>query len=319
MQPSPDRLATTLAQRAVLPAEAFAGPFQPPAPGSADARTDLKLLAFEAVQALTQRGTPEAEARLTELTGPDLWAGTVQDGTARGFMAALEEAISLCGAPPPEPPPPAPEQIALGDVLAARDLRRGRDLLVASGGARIRFTRKRGILLVDRAHDVNVENAICFEDRADRGTLDGFEPVEGERARLFYPGFLKAVHWEHNEVRDLLLLEGRLGRGAGGFPCRMRIEGRPELSRVQMSVAIENRHPDHRLRIRFVGLPDDTLVASRGTPGWESVLHHGRRFLAATLVRACGRLRVGEDEIAVPGAQGLGWIEHRFWLGGTGD
>ena len=316
MKPHPDRLAATLAQRHDRPTNGLQGPFQKPGPGSQDARVDVKLLAFEAREALARRGTKAAQARIADLEGDDLWAGTVQDGTARGLMVALEETISLCDAPDQETTDPSPEQIALGEVREGKDLRRVKDMVVASGGARVRFSRKGGLLMVDRAFGLHVENAVCFEDSSDRGSLDRFVPDESERPRLFHPGFLLPVRWERNEVRDLLLLEGRLGRGPRGFPCRMRLEGRKGDQHIQMSVAVENRHPDHRLRIRFVGFPESASIKSRGTPGWEEVLHRGRRFVAATLVRACGRLEVGEESVAVPGAQCLGWIEHHFSLAG---
>lgn len=316
MKPHPDRLATTLAQRRDCSPDGLQGPFQVPGPGSEDARVDLKLLAFAAREALATRGTPAAQARIADLQGEDLWAGTVQDGTARGLMVALEETISLCSTPANGPPEPSPEQIALGEVREHKDLRRTKDMLVASGGARVRFSRKGGLLLVDRAFDLHVENALCFEDLSDHGTLDGFVANEAERARLFHPGFLQPVRWERNEVRDLLLLEGRLGRGPRGFPCRMRIEGHKAEQRVRLSIAVENRHFDHRLRIRFVGLPDSASIESRGTPGWEKVRQRGRRFEAATLLRACGRLEVGDGTVAVPAAQCLGWIEHHFSIAG---
>ncbi len=317
MKPHPDRLATTLAQREILEPSAFEGPFEPPGAGSDDARVDLKLLAYAAREALASRGTDEAEARLSDLRGPDLWAGTVQDGTARGFAVALEEAISLCAAAKPGADrDPTPEEEALGEVVEGKALRRKRDLLVASGGARMRFTRKGGLLFVDRKHDVHVENGICFEDRSDAGTLDGFEAAEGERARIFHPGFLQPVRHEQNAVRDSLILDGRLGRRSHGYPCRITITGRKDEPFVTMRVRIENRHSDHRLRIRFVGFPEHAAIRSRGTPGWESVRYEDRWFVAATLVRACGVLRVGDRRVAVPAAQCIGHIEHEFLLGG---
>src|SRR5262249_5068277 len=151
VKPHPDRLALNLAHRATLPADAWHGPFVAPDPGSDDARVDLKLLAFEVKRALAERGTPAAHARLAELIGPDLWAGTVRDGTARGMRVALEEALSLCA-----PPAASPERAPFDTVLEQRELRRHRDLLVASGGARIRFSRKLGVLFVDRRGELNV-------------------------------------------------------------------------------------------------------------------------------------------------------------------
>jgi hypothetical protein len=309
VKPHPDRLALNLAHRATLPPDAWNGPFQVPGPGSDDARVDFKLLAFEVRSALAARGTPAAHARLEGLTGADLWAGAVRDGTARGMRVALEEALSLC-APAPAPLERGPAET----VLERAELRRHRDLLVASGGARIRFSRKLGVLFVDRRADLNVPGCVSFEDRTDRGTLDGFAPEPGERPRLFHPGFLPPVRYETWRDGATLIVEGRLGRGPRGYPCRIRFEGRAAESRVRIAVAIENRHPDHRLRIRFSGLPAEA-IHTRGTPAWEDVLHAHGRFRAGTLVRACGKLQVGDELADVPDAQCLGWIEHHFELG----
>jgi len=314
----PDRLAQTLAQRSALAPQAENEPHDPPGPGSADARVDLKLLAFATVEALAERGTPAARARLADLEGAHLWAGTIQDGTARGFMVALEEAISLCAPPPEQPVDQGTDTQDVLDgaaVFEGKQLRRKKDLLVAAGGARVRFSRQGGILFVDRDADVHTDNCVCFEDRTDAGTLDGFEPLENERPRIFLPGFLTPMRFEQNRKRDALLLQGRLGRGARGYPCRIQLEGRKDEHHVRMSVAIENRHCGHRLRIRFRGLADSVPIGSRGTPGWERVESAGHRFLAATLVRSCGQLVVGDKTVAVPGAQCLGWIRHEFTLG----
>lgn len=309
MTAHPDRLAATLAQ---LGSSASAdADVEAPGPGSADARVDLKLLCHRTKTALAERGTPQAEARLAGLTSEHLWAGTVQDGAARGFSVALEETISLC-----RPAPASPEPAEAEEVLTGAELRRKRDLLVASAGARVRFTRKGGLLLVDRAHDVHEENFICFEDRTDTGTLDGFAPLPGERCRLFHPGFLQPVRLERGPGHDLLVLEGRLGRRSSGYPCRMRIEGHKEEQRVRLTVAVRNDHPNHRLRIRFRGSAD-AVSACGGTPAWERVNYEGRSFRAATIVRACGVLPVGDDTVAVPDAQCMGWIEHAFNLGGA--
>ena len=61
-----------------------------PGPDSADARMDLKLLAHRTRKALAERWTAEAEARLAGLSSPDLWAGTVQDGTAVLRIVTIE-------------------------------------------------------------------------------------------------------------------------------------------------------------------------------------------------------------------------------------
>lgn len=316
MKPHPDRRAPTLAARTLLPAEALTGPFAPPGAGSADVRMDLKLLAWRVQRALQTRGTDAARARLAELTSADLWAGTVQDGTARGFMVALEEALSLCApesGPGPEPEPPP--------AVADKQLRRRRDFLVASAGARLRFSRKGGVVLVDRQHDVHAENCIVFDDRADDGTLDGFVPREGERPRLFSPSFLTPLVHDQNDSRDLLVLEGRLGRRADGYPCRLRFEGRRSESFLRLSIAVRNTHTDHRLRIRFLGFDDPAHITHRAPPSFEIVrTSEGRRFVAATLVRACGRLLVGDEVVATPAAQCLQLIGHEFLIGGdAGD
>ncbi len=309
MKAHPDRLAATLAQRDALPSTAWQGPFATPGPGSDDARVDLKLAAHRAARILAARGTPAARARLAGLDTPDLLAGTVQDGTARGLLVALEEAISLCEAPPPS------GDTTPADVLEGRALRRKRDILIASASARIRFSRKGGLLLVDRGRGVHVLDCMRFEDRTDRGTLDGFAPLEEERPRLFSPGFLQPVRLEESRGAAALWLRGRLGRRPDGYPCELGILAAADRDGVELRIRIENRRPDHRLRVRFAGLPDDYPIAHAGTPAWESIVHRGGRFRAATLVRACGRLDVGGASIAVPAAQCLGVIEHRMTLG----
>ena len=311
MKPHPDRVALTLAQRAETSASLGKGPFQTPDPGSADARIDLKLLAWSAEEALTKRGTEAAVRRIADLKGADLWAGTIQDGTARGFMAALEEAISLCS-----PDQPGKDlDMDTDEVFEGKSLRRKRDILVASAGARVRYRRKTGILFVDRDSDIHSDDCIRFEDRSDRGNLDGFAPENGERARLFSPAFLKPVLLRRGKGRDILVQEGRLGGGKNGYPCRLTTEGRKDEKCIRLTVAIKNRHRDHRLRIRFLGFPDAGYIAHQCLPGWETVREKGRGFIAASLVRACGQLQVGDQMVATPSAQCMSWIEHRFTLG----
>ncbi|MEM7203462.1 MAG: hypothetical protein AAF628_24575 [Planctomycetota bacterium] len=313
MKPHPDRRAATLAQQALLPAEAWVGPFNAPGKGSEDARVDLKLLQWRTDRLLAERGTAAARARLEELQRPDLRAGTVQDGTARGISVALEEAMSLC--PPAADARPNPVWTEEAEVLNAKALRRKKDLLVASAGVRVRFSRKRGLLLVDRARDVHSEGVVCFEDRRDRGTLDGFAPASAERPRLFLPNFLVPTAYAQGPAGAGLLLEGRLGRRPQGYRCRLALEGRADERFLRMTVAVENLQDDHRLRIRFRGLGPEYPIGHAGTPAWEPVLQAGRRFMAATLVRACGVLQVGDTTVAVPAAQCRGWVEHRFALG----
>lgn len=308
MRPHPDREAATLALRAD---PAGRGSFQIPGPGSADARIDLKLLAWSANHALTKRGTETAVRRLAGLTGADLWAGTIQDGAARGFMAALEEAISLCA---PEEPTADLDRDA-DKVYRGKSLQRKRDILVASAGARVRYRRKTGILFVDRENGIHTDDCIRFEDRSDLGDLDGFVPLEGERARLFSPAFLKPVLLRQGEGRDVLVQEGLLGRSARGYACKMITEGRKHERCIRLTVRIENRRQDHRLRIRFLGFQDPGHIEHHCMPVWETVREKGRSFLAASLVRACGRLRVGNGTVETPGAQCLGWIDHGFTIG----
>jgi hypothetical protein len=303
----PDRVATTLAERAALLEQSSASTSTAT---RSDARVDLQLLRFAADRAIATRGTSEARGWIEGLDTPDLLAGSIQDGTARGLMARLEEAISLCDA---EIPVDADEADA--DVFTGKELRRKRDILIASKGVRIRFSRKNGIHVIDRARDMNEPNCIQFEDQPDEGCLDGFVASNGARPRLFSPAFLSPEQLVHGRDEDRLVLAGRLGRGRAGFPCRIALIGRKDEAGIRMIVHIENRCVDHRLRIRFVGVRDASFVSHRGTPGFCTVRHKGRAFLAATLVRACGRLRVGDDYVATAGAQTQGWIEHTFGLG----
>ncbi len=306
-----DRLISTLAQRNARMHEGASGPYLQPGAGSGDARVDLKLLAHRARQALEKSASGEARERLAGLDSPDLWAGTIQDGTARGFKVALEEAISLCD---------GNNQSAVADVEAEdvltdpKQLRRKREILVASAGTRMRFSRKKGLQLIDRRREFNQENCIQFEDRGDCGDLDQFVPEEGKRPRIFLPGFLTPTRLIQNKSLDLLEIRGRLGRRFDGYPCAIVFEGRKAEDFLRMTLRVENRQLDHRLRIRFLGIQDQSMIGHAGTPGWEKIAYQGRVFMAATLVRACGRLRVADQLVQVPEAQCLGWIEHRFKL-----
>jgi hypothetical protein len=321
LAPHPDRRAQNLAHRKLLLEQGIAKAVALPGPGSADARMDLKLLAQRTRQALAERWTAEAEARLAGLSTADLWAGTVQDGTARGFKVALEEALSLCAPGDTETGPPAPpEPDAV--ILEGKDLARRRDILVASGGARIRFGPKTGVLFVDRRRDIHHEDCLRFEDQTDVGCLDGFVAKPGERPRLFSPAFRKPTRLLHSSTRHELLLVGRLGRRRRGYPCALRFVGHKHESGIRLTITIQNQHENHRLRIRFLGfsepdylgLPVDTADLP-AFPPWERVLAHGRTFLAVTLVRACGRLKVGERYVQVPEAQCLCHISHEFGIG----
>lgn len=310
-RPHPDRAARTLAERAAM--LAAGGPFAPsdPGPGSADARLDLKTLRIHTERALAERGTDAARARLAGLDTPDLLAGTVQDGTARGLAVAYEEALSLCTPAPPGPAPEDPEaRIVIGPAL-----RKIKDLLVASGGARARFSRKRGLHFVDRARDLNLEDCLAFEDQRDLGTLDGFVAAPDERPRLYSPAFLTPVRFEQSPRGDALRLEGTLGRGPWSHGCRLELHGRPDESALRMRVAIHNRHDDHRLRIRFWRFPDPPGLTCATTPPLVRIDHGDRWFWTTSVVRACGRLVVGDALVDVPDAQCKGWITHEFLLG----
>lgn len=310
MSSHPDRQAPTLAQ--CSPAS---GAFDAPGAGSADARIDLKLLqarAFRAID-LSERSRQRLAALLPEAR-PDLWAGTVQDGTARGFMVALEEAISLAPAPAPVVPPVIdPLHVR---TFVGKDLRKKKDILVASAGARIRFSRKEGVLLVDRDANLNSPNCVRFDAQQDLGTLDGFVPHEGERPRLFSAQFLHATVLRQGPDHDQLVLQGRLGRTPAGFPATLTFTGHKHESFVRLHLRLENRHHDHRLRLRLLGVPDDCVRHDCADVG-QRIDSPAGGFVAFTLVRACGRLLVDGEVVAVPGAQCQGVIEHEFRLGRT--
>ena len=288
------------------------GPWQTTGAGILDARVDLCRYRDAAHRALATRGNDAAREWLAGLDTDDLRAGTIQDGTARGLMARLEEAISLC-----DPAELESENTVDADPppLTARELRRKREFLVASAGARIRFSRRTGILLVHRSEDIHSEQCVQFEDLSDEGCLDEFRPVPGERPRLFSPAFLTPVEYQQSTRGDRLVLEGRLGRRTWGFPCRLTLEGRKSEQGVRMGLRLDNQHRNHRLRIRFWGLPSTGYISHRGTPGFTIVETPDRPFVAATLVRACGRLRVGDSYVPTPGAQVLATVEHEFGLG----
>ena len=310
----PDRLAATLAQRvealAALPADII----PPTTLVGFDARVDQALLSWRTRRALATRGTPAAFARFATIDAPELLAGTVQDGVARGVMVALEEALSLCHGTEERPV----EELPLDDGaerFVDRELRRKKDILVASGGARVRWSRKGGVQFVDRDFDVNEEDCIRFEDRSDRGDLDGFAADPDERPRWFSPAFLKPVLLAHGPNQHRLEPAGRLGRRADGYPCRITLVGRRDEPFVRMVVLVHNTRDDHRLRIRFLGCRRADAIDSDGTPGFVAVSNDARHFVAATLVRACGRLRVGEAIVAVPAAQCRLALRHEFRLG----
>ena len=306
----PDRIAPTLAVRAAMlggrPAEA-AGPERN------DARVDLQLDRWWTERCLTARGNNAARARLEGLDTPHLIAGVIQDGTARGLAVAYEEARSLCD------PEPASDSVPELRARPEKEIRRLRDVAVASGGSRIRWTRREGLLLLDRSCDIHAPAFMTFEDRIDGGTLDGFEAVEPDRLRRFWPQALKPIALLEGEGRTELHLRGRLGRGADGFECGMRVIGEENRERVLVLVEVRNDRNDHRLRARFVGLPDPACIVSEGSPPVRTIEVGGATGHAVTLVRACGRLALDEPnrQVATPGGQCHGTVLHCFHIGGA--
>jgi hypothetical protein len=303
-------------------------------------------------------GLAAARARFAALDSPQFRAGTVRDGTARGLLVAYEEIRSLCGeagaeapegettpaaalAPPPAQPkrrrrkkrehddvpvpPSAPPVTDLDAILRGRgvrtpsDLRRLRDVAIASGGSRIRWTRREGLALIDRAAGLHAPSFLWFENRRDAGDLDGFRPARDDRPRRYVvPSLHPQAFAQDGDGGSELLLAGRLGRGRYGFPIRMRIVGRPDRDRVLIELAVFNDHDDHRLRARFLGLTAAACVSTEGSPPVVETVSGGRIEHAMTLVRACTRLRIDEPPrtIPVPGAACRGWIVHRLWVGG---
>lgn len=316
----PDRAAATLVQLEAAAASRPAGPFPPPDAGAADARIDLKLLQWRAHAAMARSAVARAHlAPFAIERHPDLWAGTVQDGVARGFAVRLEEAIALAGdaavpAPPPTIPPSAADIAAGARVTTGKDLRKRKDVLIASAGARARFTRKEGLLFVDRAEAVHAKNCLAFEARADVGTLDAFAARADERARLFSAQFLQPQRLVESPTGTELELAGRLGRGPIGWPCRLVLRGDPANDRLQLVLRIDHRLAGWRLRARFLGVPSDA-IAHECTPVRELVQNDAGGFVAFTLVRAATQLRVDDTLVATPAAACVGPIEHVFWLG----
>lgn len=301
----PDRAAATLANRG----HGFA-PTPPDAPRG-DARVTLHQLWHAVDVALAQRHVDAAHDWLRDLDTADLRAGTVQDGVALGVEARLTEALSLCAAPPEM------DDAVEGDEITGKDLRRRREILVASGGSRVRFSRKNGVHMIDRASDRNEPHFVQFDDQEDVGCLDEFTAAPNTRARIFQASFLKPVRLVEGKDATLLELAGRLGRGPHGFDCRLTLRGDKSVDTLRLRVRIDNRQENHRLRIRFAGLSDATFVQHRGTPGFSTITSGTRQFIAATIVRACGRLRVGDNWIATPHAQMQGPIEHVFEFGSS--
>lgn len=311
----PDRAAQTLANLPDAAAARGPGPFRLPGPGANDARIELKLLQWQAHAAAAR--SPRAAAHLSAFAAeqhPDLWAGTVQDGTARGFAARLEEAIALA---PPPPGAPAVGERPAARVTTGKELRRRKDLLVASGGSRVRFTRKEGLLFVDRDGGLHSSNCLRFEARTDHGTLDGFAADVGERPRLYSAQFLQARRFAECDGDSELELSGRLGHGPVGFGITLIVRGIASANRVQLQLRLGDCTPGWRLRARFLGLPL-TAIEHECTPVHEVVANDAGGFVAFTLVRGCSRLSLDDGLVAVPAAAHPGALPHTFWLG-TGE
>jgi hypothetical protein len=303
----PDRRARTLANVTARGATGMIAP----GGGARDTRINLKILQWHALRAAdTSAKVRERLHEFDPATRPDAWAGTVQDGFARGFAVALEEAIALGQQPVIEQPfDPVHTQHITG-----KDLRKKKDLLVASAGARIRFSRKEGVLFVDRKTETNSPNCLRFEDRRDQGTLDGFCACENERPRLFSAQFLKPVRYTIAKGHTELELAGSLGRGANGFTARMLIIGRETAATIELRLTIDNRHKDHRLRARFLGIAP-TAILHECTDVSEVVHSDAGNFVAFTLVRAISTLLVDDNKVICEGAQCLGPVTHTFRLG----
>lgn len=309
-QPHPDRLTATLHQVLASDDALPSNPPSPPGIGSADCRIDLKQWIHRARRAMA--ASPEAArhlAPLSEARHPDLWAGTVPDGVARGFAARLEEACSLADtwdeADAPEPTVERHE---------GRALRRKKDLLVAAGRARVRFTRKGGLLLVVRDRDLNTENCLWFEARRDHGTLDGFVGAPDERPRLFSAQFLKPTEYVRTEHTTTLTLAGDLGHGRDSWGCCVKLRGDQRRDALSMSIELPRSPHGWRLRSRLLGVPED-LARHACEPVRERVDDPRGGFLADTLIRSCGVLCVGDEQVATPAAAAPGPLVHRFELG----
>ncbi len=310
----PDRVAATLANLTDVRATRAGALFASPGEGAHDCRVDLKLLQWRALAAAER--SARARARLTAFAAkehPDVWAGTVQDGTARGFAAMLEEAIALA---PAVPLPALPDDPVLTRVFAGKELKKKKDLLVASGGARVRFSKKQGLLFVEREGGVHSANCLRFEARRDLGTLDGFVGDEGERPRLFSAQFLQPQRYVQSPGWSELVLAGRIGRGPIGWNCELVLTGVEADPTLQMTLRLDNRIAGWRLRVRFLGI-DSAAIVHECMPVREVVQSDAGGFVAFTLVRACGVLLVDGKPVAVPGAQCQGLIVHSFRLDGV--
>ncbi|MEC8253246.1 MAG: hypothetical protein VX044_08545 [Planctomycetota bacterium] len=309
-QPHPDRRKATLHQVLASDPPQVANPASLPGIGSADCRIDLKQWIFRARRAMAASADAARHLEpLSEARHPDLWAGTVPDGVARGFAARLEEACSMANCADATPAPEPPRERHDGAAL-----RRKKDLLVAAGAARVRFTRKGGLLFVVRDRDVHTENCLWFEARRDHGTLDGFVGAPDERPRLFSAQHLKPAEYIRTEHTASLTLTGLLGKGHDGWHCRVHLHGDQRRSLLSMTIELPRSAPGWRLRSRLLGVPAD-LARHACEPVRERVDGPRGGFLADTLIRSCGVLRVGEDLVEAPAAAAPGPLVHQFELG----
>lgn len=315
----PDRLATTLATLGAARASRGSGDFQPIGSGSADCRIELKIAQWHALRAAA--ASPAAAEHLAGFARedvPELWAGTVQDGVARGFMARLEEVCSL--APEKQPAaatsngPDVPTPTGKSTVFTGKELRRKKDILIASASSRVRFSRKGGLLFIDREQDINSENCLWFEGRRDAGNLDEFVGADDERARLFSAQFLKPQRFLQSKHYCELELVGRLGRGPIGWPCRVTIIGDTNAPNLKLTIELDSAVPGWRLRSRFLGVPEE-LVHHHCMPVREVVTTTHGGFIADTLVRSCAALMVDGNPVPVPEAESPRAICHTFSLG----
>lgn len=318
----PDRRAATLAQ---LAPAVDGGPWQAPGRGACDCRIDQKLLLWQAERAAAAHPMAAAHlARWPQREHPDLWAGTVQDGVARGLSVALEEAIALAGAPTSDPFVPVPQPPAGGAATAptpagwtfGKALRKRKEILVASGGARVRFSRKLGALFVARDEQLHSGNCLWFEARRDLGSLDGFVPDPAERSRLFSAQFLPTESLFESADTTQLRLVGRLGRADRQWPIAVTLLGRRSETRIRLRIELHRPPIGWRLRVRFLGLPD-AIVHHHCTDVRETVQGAQGPWIACTLVRSCGWLQVGADRLAVPAAADMLQVRHEFELGTT--
>ncbi|MFK7739106.1 MAG: hypothetical protein AB8H80_02195 [Planctomycetota bacterium] len=321
----PDRCAATLANLPQAHADRSPDGCRTAGAGAADCRIELKLLQWQAMRA-AERSPTAAEhlARLDRDRHPDLWQGTVRDGSALGMLAHLHEVVAL--APPPTPPAKADEanELAPAQTFDAKQLRRKKDLLVKSGSTRVRFSRKGGVLLVDREHETHSENCMWFEARRDLGTLDEFVGPEGERARLFSAQFLKPKFYRIEKFRSgdakrvreesELLISGRLGSGPAAWPISMRFLGDTSRSAVELQIELPHVPTGWRLRLRTLGVPS-SLLHHHCLPVREQVDTERGGLLCDTLVRSCDRLRIDDNIIKVPDAGNPRPLRHIFTLG----